>query len=167
MTYYYHIDIRDLILIRFDDLKKLVSKQCNHTCYLISIYEIIILEEQLPVITRCPELPELPLYTTCVRHLKLKKIHKCLLCPYKRQISMQRFIALLQEYGHIRTWHIYNTGKTLYIWIETVWQSFYYNWKTNNKSCKIMWRLSTSTCIRYVLVVCAIQPSLWHALPAA
>ena len=44
---------------------------------------------------------------------KLKTIHKCFLCPYKRQLSMVRFIAL-QGYGHIGTWHIYNASKTLY-----------------------------------------------------
>ena len=43
-----------------------------------------------------------------------------------------------KEDGYERKWNIHNTGKTLYIWIEA-----------NNKSCKIMWRLNTSTCIRY------------------
>ena len=39
--------------------------------------------------------------------------------------------------------------------------------KKKNKSCKMMWRLHTSTCIRYILVVCVINLSLWHALPAS
>ena len=49
--------------------------------------------------------------------LKLKTIHRYFLCSYKRQISMLRFMAMQ---GYIRTWHIYNTGKTLNIAIESV-----------------------------------------------
>ena len=41
--------------------QQLVSKQCNQTYYLISIYEIIIWEGKLSGITWCPELSGLPL----------------------------------------------------------------------------------------------------------
>ena len=64
-----------------------------------------------------------------------------------------------EEYGHFRTWN-----KMYYIGIETVQQNIYYNWKTNNKSFKI---INTITCIRYILVVCVMQPSQWHTLPAS
>ena len=50
--------------------------------------------------------------------LKLKTIRKCLLCPYKWQISECYASLHCEEYGHIRTCHIYNEGKTLYIGIE-------------------------------------------------
>ena len=68
---------------------------------------------------------------------------------------MLRFIALRGVLAHMRTWNIHKTGKTLYIGIEAV-LSFNYNWKTNNKSCKIICRLNTSTNIRYILVVCVM-----------
>ena len=35
-------------------------------------------------------------------------------------ISVIRFIALRGERAHKKTCHIHNTGKTLYIWIETL-----------------------------------------------
>ena len=100
-------------------------------------------------------------------NLKPKTIHTCFLCPYK--LGRSQFYTLLHcgECGHMRTCHIYNTGKTLYIGIKIVQKSVYYNWKINNKACKIMRRLSTSTCIRYILVVCVIKHSLWHNWPAA
>ena len=66
-------------------------------------------------------------------------------------------------YGRIRTWHIFNTGETLFIGIEAVLhQSFYYNWKTNNKSCKIMWRTNTSLCILNIFVVCVKLRAYLH-----
>ena len=71
---------------------------------------------------------------------------------------MLRLIALQGVRAHENMEH-YQAGKTLYIRDQAVKQSFNYNWKTKNKSCKIMWRLNSSTCIRYILVVCVIQPS--------
>ena len=38
--------------------------------------------------------------------LKLKTIHKCFLCPYKRQISMLRFIALRGVRAHRNVAHL-------------------------------------------------------------
>ena len=61
-----------------------------------------------------------------------------------------------EENGHMRTWNIHNAEKTLYIGIEAVYKSFVYNWKANNKSCKMIWKLTRSTCIRYILVVSVI-----------
>ena len=52
--------------------------------------------------------------------LKTTSIHKCFLCPYKRQTSLLRLIALR---GHLRTWQIFNTGKTLYLVIEAVYKT--------------------------------------------
>ena len=59
----------------------------------------------------------------------------------------------------MRTWNIHNAGQTLLYRDRSLAfkQSFYYKWKTNNKSCKIMWRLDTSTRIRYILVICVMQ----------
>ena len=74
------------------------------------------------------------------------------LCPYKRQIWMLLFIALQGvrayenvEYSQRRENVIYRDRSCV---VELLLQ-----WKTNNKSCKIMWRLNTITCIRYVLVI--------------
>ena len=39
--------------------------------------------------------------------------------------------------------------------------------KQQNLSCKIMWRLNISTCIRNILIVCVMLPSLRHAFPAS
>ena len=53
-------------------------------------------------------------------YLKLKTIHKYFLCPYKRQISMLRFIALRGVRPHRNVAHLQHTGKTKYIGIEVV-----------------------------------------------
>ena len=52
----------------------------------------------------------------------------------------------------LRTRHIYNAGKMLYITIEPTVVELYYIWKTI-KLCQTMWRLNTNTCIRNTLEV--------------
>lgn len=42
-------------------------------------------------------------------------INICFLYSYKKQISI-----IATKNRHIRKWHIYNAGKTLYVRIETV-----------------------------------------------
>ena len=71
------------------------------------------------------------------------------------------------EYGRLRTWNIYNAGKTLYKDRNRVKDFFFYIWKTNNKPCQIMQRLKLRSCIRNILLVCVIYFSLCYALPAS
>ena len=59
-----------------------------------------------------------------VDSLKLKTIHKCFLCPYIKGRSRCYASLHWEEYGQIRTWHIYKTGKSLYIVIEAVIRAF-------------------------------------------
>ena len=42
----------------------------------------------------------------------MKTIHKCFFYTYERQISMLSLMRC-EEYGHIRTWYIYNASKTV------------------------------------------------------
>ena len=80
-----------------------------------------------------------------VPSLKLKTMHKCFLNPYKRQISCYTSLHC-EEYKHI-----YGTGKCLYRdWSHVVELLL----QLENKSCQIMWKLNTSTCICNILVVC-------------
>ena len=51
--------------------------------------------------------------------VKAEDFHQYFLCPYNRQIAYYASLHC-KVYGHIRTWHICNTGKTLYIVIEAV-----------------------------------------------
>ena len=57
-------------------------------------------------------------------NLKLKTIHKYCLCPYKGRYQCYASLHC-DEYWHISVWHIYNTGKTLYIGIKAMYWSFY------------------------------------------
>ena len=54
----------------------------------------------------------------------------------------------------MRMWNIHNAGETLYRKhchiVELLLQL------ENNKSCEIMWRLNTSTCIRIIGSLCNI-----------
>ena len=65
------------------------------------------------------------------------------LCLYKKQISMLRFIALQGLRAHENVEHSERRENVIYRDRSRVVE-LYYNWKTNNKSCKIMWRLNTS-----------------------
>ena len=68
------------------------------------------------------------------------------------------------EYEHLRMWHIYNASKMLYRDRSHV-VGFLLHLETN-KSCQIMWRLNTSTCICNILVffVCVIKSPLCQSL---
>ena len=103
--------------------------------------------------------------------LKLKPIDRCLFsAPIKGR--SQCYASLhCEKYGYLGTWHItilYNAGKKLNRNRSCVVE-FLFIWKTNNKSCQIIWRIKTSTCIGYILVVCVILSSLhvYHTLPAS
>ena len=77
---------------------------------------------------------------------------------------MLHFIAL-RESGHLRMWNICSADKTLY-GDRSGEVEFLLHLEKNNKSCQIILRLNTSTCIHVKLVVCVIESSLCHTLPA-
>ena len=65
---------------------------------------------------------------------------------------MLRFVALQGGWVHENVEHSQHRENVIYRDLSRVVELFL-QLETNNKSCKIMWRLNTSTCIRYILVV--------------
>ena len=63
---------------------------------------------------------------------------------------MQRFIALRGVRAHENVEHSQRRENVIYRDRSRVVELLLQYRKTNNKSCKIMWRLNTSTCIRYI-----------------
>ena len=66
---------------------------------------------------------------------------------------MLRLIALRGVRAHENEAHLEHRQNVIYSNRSRVVELLLH-WKTNNKSCKIMWRLNTSICICYILVVC-------------
>ena len=103
-------------------------------------------------------------YRLCA--LKLKTIHKCFLCPYKRQISVLRLTALRGVRAHKNVAHFQHKLNVIYsdrcyvvellLQLKSKQQSMPNNVETQHKH---MYSL-------YIGSLCNIT-FLWHSLPAS